>query len=202
MIDFAPLRSGKLTIVALSDGLGVEELRQATNDMIDAMRGLIGDATDADVVFVPDDPDAYDSFAETPEEAVMSWTLGHVIVHTTASAEEAAFQAVELARGVRYRRLRSRYEVPWQSMTSVAQCIHRLEESRRMRLASLDMWPDKPFLNNTYELKYGGHNSPDAEPPQVNAVGRFLLGLKHDDDHLGQIAEIMHQSKKASQAPS
>lgn len=200
MIDFAPLRAGNLTIVDLSDGLDVQELRQATNEMIDAMRGLIADAIDGDVNFVPYDPDAYDSFASTADEVVMSWTLGHVIVHTTASAEEAAFQAVELARGVRYRRLRSRYEVPWQSITTIAQCVHRLEESRRMRLASLDMWPDEPFLQNTYELKFGAPNSAAVEPPQVNAVGRFLLGLKHDDDHLGQIAEIMRQAREARRA--
>ena len=36
-------------------------------------------------------------------------------------------------------------ELPWQTVTTMAQCLHRLQESRRMRLASLEMWPDNPF---------------------------------------------------------
>jgi hypothetical protein len=31
----------------------------------------------------------------------------------------------------------------------------------------------------------------------MNAVGRFMLGLKHDDEHLAQIAEIVRQAKAA-----
>jgi hypothetical protein len=122
--------------------------------------------------------------------------LGHVIVHVTASAEEAAYQAVELARGVRYRRLRSRYEVPWQTVTTIEQCRQRLEESRRMRLASLDMWPDKPFLANTYKLQIGPAVVTEGYP-QANCVVRFLLGLMHEDEHLDQITEIVRQARAA-----
>jgi hypothetical protein len=110
-----------------------------------------------------------------------------VIVHVTASAEEAAAIAAELARGVRYHG-RSRSEVPWQTVTTIGQCKQRLEESRRMRLASLDMWPDQPQLDNTYKY-YGGN--------PVNAVVRFAYGLKHDDDHLDQIADIVSQARNA-----
>ena len=197
MIDYSPIREGRQSIVEITDGLGAEELRRLTDQMIDTMRDLIADCTDEDVVFVPDDPDAYDSVAATAEEVYMSWTLGHVIVHVTASAEEAAFQAAELARGVRYRQLRSRYEVPWQSMTTIAQCLHRLEESRRMRHGSLDMWPDEPFLDNTFVLKVGAPPSVTEGRPEVNAAAKFLLGLMHDDSHLGQIAEIVRQAKEA-----
>jgi hypothetical protein len=45
-------------------------------------------------------------------ELALPWTLGHVIVHITASAEESAFLAAELARGVHRRTGRSRFEVP------------------------------------------------------------------------------------------
>ena len=166
------------------------------------MRDLIAGCTDADVVFVPDDPEAYDSAAATAEEVHMSWTLGHVIVHVTASAEEAAFQAAELARGVRYRQIRSRYEVPWQSVTTIAQCVHRLEESRRMRHGSLDMWPDEPFLDNTFVLKVGASESITKDRPEVNAAAKFLLGLLHDDSHLGQIAEIVRQAKETRLEPA
>jgi hypothetical protein len=116
-----------------------------------------------------------------------------VIVHTTASAEEAAFLAAEMARGVQPHG-RSRYETPWEMVTTIAQCRQRLQESRRMRLASLEMWPDEPHLENVYEAWPGG--------PPVNVLGRFVLGLRHDSDHLDHIAKIVHQAQTAcTQSP-
>jgi hypothetical protein len=103
--------------------------------------------------------------------------LGHVIVHTTASAEESAALAAEMARGVEFHG-RSRSEIPWRDVTTIAQCRHRLEESRRMRLASLDMWPDEPYLDNRHQ--------PWPGAGRLDAYGRFVLGLLHDDDHLGK----------------
>jgi hypothetical protein len=111
-----------------------------------------------------------------------------VIVHTTASAEEAAALAAELARGVQPHG-RSRFETPWQTVKTIAQCRRRLEESRRMRLTSLEMWPDEPHLDDIYEAWPGG--------PQVNAMSRFVLGLMHDDSHLAQIAGIVRQAQTA-----
>jgi len=197
MIDFNPVKERSQPIAELAKTLVPEDLRRETNEMIDTICDLISGCEDVDVVFEPDDPNAYDSAAETAEEVYMSWTLGHVIVHVTASAEESAYLAAELARGVRFRRLRSRYEVPWQSMTTIEQCRRRLEESRRMRLASLDMWPDEPFLDNTYTLKVGGPAVVTDGHPEANAVVRFLLGLLHDDSHLGQIEEIVRQARVA-----
>lgn len=185
MIDFAPIRDRSLSIIDLAAAFGPDDLRRETDEMIDAMQGLIADCVDADVIFVPNDPEAYDSAAATTDEVHLSWTLGHVIVHVTASAEESAYLAVELARGVRYRRLRSRYEVPWQTVTTIEQCRHRLEESRRMRLASLELWPDQPYLDNTRRR---------TRDLSLNAVAQFLLGLKHDDDHLDQIENIVRQA--------
>lgn len=118
----------------------------------------------------------------------MPWTLGHVIVHTTASAEESAAIAAELARGVAYHD-RSRHEVPWTEVQTIAGCRQRLEESRRMRLASLRMWPDAAHLENEYQAWANG--------PTVNAVGRFVLGLMHEESHLEQIAEIVRQARAA-----
>jgi DinB superfamily len=168
-----------------TDGLTVDDLRGLTNEMIDTMLELIKDSTDAGVTFEPSDPDAYDSDAVTDEELRMPWTLGHVIVHATASSEEAASIASELARGVQWHG-RSRSEVPWRTVTTIEQCRHRLEESRRMRLASLDTWPDKPYLDNTYE--------PRPDVPPINCVRRFLNGLRHDSNHLAQIEEIVRQA--------
>jgi DinB superfamily len=157
--------------------------------MIDQMLALIADCVDQDVTYVPIDPDANDKFAANASEVGLSWTLGHVIVHTTASAEEAAFLAAELARGVPYRGARSRYEVPWQSVTTIAQCRARLEESRRMRLASLELWPLPPHLDNTY--------STERFPEPINATVRFGFGLRHDDSHVEQIKKIVQQTKAA-----
>ena len=190
MLDFTPIRSGLVSITEFASGLTKEELWTLTNEMIDTMLALIAGCTDEDVVFVPEDPDAFDEFAETEDELDLAWTLGHVIVHVTASAEEAAFLAAELARGVPMRVRRSRYEVPWENVTTIAQCRHRLEESRRMRLASLEMWPDEPDLENHYIYR--------RTNAKINAQTRFVFGLKHDDDHLEQIAEIVRQARAAS----
>lgn len=188
MLDFTPLRNREKQIDDLAAGLTVDDLRRLTNEMVDTMLDLIADATDEDVRFVPVDPHASDPYATDPTEGNLPWTLGHVIVHTTASAEEAAFLAAELARGVPHHG-RSRSEVPWQSVTTIAQCRHRLEESRRMRLASLDMWPDQPYLDNTYQ------RTPKSR--KINAIAYFLFGLSHDDSHLEQIREIMRQARAA-----
>ncbi len=189
MLDFAPVRKKEMTMAQLVANLSPNDLRRETNEMIDAMLGITADCTDADVTFVPDDPQADDRFAAAEAERNMPWTLGHVIAHVTASAEESAYLAVELARGVAYRGGRSRSEVPWQTVKTIAQCRQRLEESRRMRLASLEMWPEQPHLENTYVPREG--------VPPMNALARFVLGLRHDDDHLKHIAEIVRQAKAA-----
>jgi hypothetical protein len=191
MLDFTPLRNGQLTMAQLTAGLTAGDLRQLTHEMIDTMLALIADCHDGDVTFVPHDPEANDSYAADPAVVDLPWTLGHVIVHATASAEESAFLAAELARGVRFEKRRSRSELPWETVTTIAQGRHRLEESRRMRLASLELWPDEPYLDNVY------YSRPDG--PAINAVGRFVYGLVHDDSHLGQIAEIVRQARKSSQ---
>src|SRR5436305_1112305 len=120
-----------------------------------------------------------------PEEKNLVWTLGHVAVHTTASSEESAALALTLARGLTPEG-RSRYEVPWRSVQTIDQVRHRFEESRRMRLAMLDAWPDEPHLEVLYSV------SPRFGP--FNATARFLMGLYHDDDHLGQLRELMRQA--------
>lgn len=186
MLNFKALKDKTITLNELVADLTPDDLRHLTNEMIETMQNLISNCTDADVTFEPDDPAAYDSFAENPDEINLAWTLGHVVVHTTASAEESAALAAELARGVEFHG-RSRYEVPWRNITTIEQCRRRLNESRRMRLASLDMWPQQPHLDNTYKSSAG----------QINAVGRFVLGLKHDYDHLEQIANIVDQARLA-----
>src|SRR5436853_7289691 len=111
MIDFTPVRNHDLSLLELvtRDHLTPADLQRLTNEMVDRMLELIANSTDADVTLVPFDPDANDTFAESPDVVDLAWTLGHVIVHTTSSAEEGAFLGAELARGVTPCPGRSRY---------------------------------------------------------------------------------------------
>jgi len=190
MLDFTPVRKKEIPFTNLTKDLTVDDLRKLTNEMIDYQLSVIADCTDADVVFEPDDPNAHDTYAANPDEEDLAWNLGHLVVHVTASSEESAFLAVEMARGVEYQQRRSRSEVHWTTVTTIEQCCARLEESRRMRLASLAMWPDEPYLDNTFTSERSGL--------VINPITRFVLGLSHDDAHLAQIKEVVRQAKAAN----
>ena len=164
------------------------DLIRLTDAMIQTVHATIADCRDADVTFVPADPAANDTFAADSSVVNLAWTLGHVIVHATASAEEAAFSAAELARGIE-RPGRTRYEVPWETVTTIAQCRARLDESRRMRLATLDVWPDPPHRETVFRYRE------DGKP--FNAYERFIGGLQHAQSHVAQIHDIVGQAKAA-----
>ncbi|MBV6394212.1 MAG: hypothetical protein KPEEDBHJ_03464 [Anaerolineales bacterium] len=189
MIDFTPVREKKATLRDLAPGLGRDDLARELNEMYDHIQSLIREATDADATFQPVDPAADDAYAVEGEESI-AWTLGHVIVHLTASMEESAALSAELARGVEFHG-RSRWEVDWKTVRTIETCRERLEDSRRMCLAALDMWPREPHLENTYLP------SPTVKP--YNCIARFLSGLKHASDHLGQIGEILRQAGSAQE---
>ena len=188
MLDFTPVRNKEKTMTELFGHLTPDDLRRVTNEMIDRQLDMIAGCTDEDVTFIPEDPKANDTYAATDVEVNMPWTLGHVIVHVTASAEESAFLAAELARGVK-REGRSRSEVYWETVKTIEECRQRLAESRRMRLAMLQVWPDRPHMDNTIEVKH----LKDA----LNPAAQFVRGLSHDDSHLSQLADIVRQAKAA-----
>lgn len=188
MIDFKPYREKRVTLMDLAAGLTAADLRALTEEMVAAQTASLDGAADADIVFVPDDPEADDQYADNPENLKLAWTLGHVVVHATASSEEAAAHALTLARGLPVLG-RSRHEVPWEQATTVAFCRTRLQESLRMRLAMLNAWPADPHLETTYQAREGA--------PANNAVARFLGGLSHDDSHLEQMGKIAAQAKAA-----
>src|SRR5260221_7605198 len=167
MLDFSPVQRGEKTSQNLDAGLSREDLSKLTEDMSDPNLEAIREAVDEDVDLVPDDPDANDKFAARPEEVGLAWTLGHVVVHATASSEESAALALTLARGLPVDG-RSRYEVPWEGVHAAAFIRERIEESRRMRLAMLAACPDQPHLDNFY--------SPSEGRPPMNPSGRFLSG--------------------------
>ncbi len=186
MLDFQPVREKKITLQDLVQDLTKDDLRRELNEMYDEVSRLIAGCTDAHVTFEPVDEKADDPYSVKGEESI-AWTLGHVIVHLTASMEESASIASELARGVNYHG-RSRWEVPWRDATTIAFCSTRMAESRRMCHASLEIWPDPPHIENTY--------TPSEGALPHTCVSRFASGLKRASDHLGQIAEIVRQAKE------
>ena len=90
MLNFESVLDGQLELNDLISGFRPVDLRDITNAMVDHVLLLIRDCVDADVVFTPIDTKAYDPYAKLREERRMAWSLGHVIVHITASAEETA----------------------------------------------------------------------------------------------------------------
>lgn len=186
MINFSPILEQKMNWTRFAAQFSKQDLIDQTNLLTDHILGLIIEATDADVIFDPEDPEAFDPYTDNPDEQNIGWNLGHIIVHITASNEESAFLAAELARGVELEYRRSRWEVPWETITTITQCRHRLEESRRMLLASLEMWPDTPHLDNFYKSPKG---------LKITPMVRFLLGQNHAASHLAQIEDVIQQAK-------
>jgi hypothetical protein len=187
MIDFTPVRNGVLTMNEFAASLSLTDLRRLTEGSIDRILALLADADDAFVTFVHAVQET-NTPVGTSDEQLLDWTIAHVVVHATASAEEYAVLAAELARGVPYRGP-SRSEVPWQTVTTVAQCRARLLESRRMRLASLQLWPDSPRLDLGYESWAGSG--------WANAKGIFVWGLAYDCEYERQIRRILAAAQRA-----
>jgi hypothetical protein len=171
----------------------VADLKAAMNDSIDFMLNIIKDMSDAQVAFIPDDPNANDPHA-VPGEEHIGWSLAHLIVHATASSEEGAAYSSILARGIPYpREPRLRYETNWHTVKTKAECIQRLEESRRMRQALLDTWPDNPQLDVHCELP---ERALEILGP-LNAPAAFLNSLKHEVGHHEQFIEVARQAREA-----
>ena len=186
-LDFSRVRAREVKLADLVADLSVDDLARATDSSIAQIEEILATATDADVVFVPEDPAADDPAAADPADRDLAWNLGHLVAHVTASAEESAALAQELARGVPFHG-RSRWEVPWKTVTTIDQCRQRLAESRRIRLASLQMWPASP----------PSEVDPDpAIPTWQQARERFARGLSHEDAHVDQIRNVLKQARAA-----
>ncbi|MDQ2809173.1 MAG: DinB family protein [Chloroflexota bacterium] len=121
-------------------------------------------------------------------EGEAGWTLGHLIVHANASAEEGCAVGSSLARGVPFEG-RSRYEVPWETVQTARQLHERVAEGRRICLAFLQTWPDAPHLDLTIT------RIPQFGP--LNAIQVCALGLIHLDGHLDQLREVVRQAQAA-----
>src|SRR5262249_37278463 len=142
--NFSHVRSGTMTYADLARPLTYHDLHELTDEMVDRMLWIVRDATDADVVFVPIDPNASDTFATEGEENI-AWTLGHVIAHAIAAARAKEPPALPppLAPDLTPEVPRP-CEPPGRVATPLPRFPTRLYESRRMRHAFLNAWPDPP----------------------------------------------------------
>lgn len=193
MIDFSQVQQEGVLFYDFAQRFTVEQMRAATLHSIGRLLDLVRPLNDAQVTFAPDDPNANDPFA--PEhERYLGWSVAHLVMHVTASSEEWAGIASILARGIPYpREPRLRYETDWHVVTTQAQVIQRLEESRRMRLAYLDAFPDKPH----YDVFQDISERWIARNGRVNARAAFLQGLRHEVGHWEQIQEAARQAREA-----
>ncbi len=193
IIDFAPVKSGEQKILEYSTQFTVEDLRSVTHASINYLLDLLAGLSDADVTFDPEDPEANDPHAVAGEEHI-GWSLAHLVAHVTATCEEWAAYSSVLARGIPYpAEPRLRYETPWREIKTYAQCVQRLEESRRIRLGYLDTWPDTPNLHIYRQL------SPRfiERVGEINAPAAFLYGLQHEVGHYEQFREVKQQALAA-----
>ena len=196
MIDFSPMHDGKMSYLeyAEQENITPADLKTYSDESIDFLLSLTEGLHDADIVFEPNDPEADDPFAVEGEESI-GWSFGHLIAHVTASSEEGAAFSSLLARGVAAEE-RPRYETPWREITTVAQVRQRLEESRRMRNAYLETWPDAPLLDvyrvisERFVDRFGN----------MNASAAFLFGLSHEVGHYEQIKDVRQQALAARAA--
>ena len=193
-LDFTPVRSSAVKLEQFAQMFTVEELRALTLDMLDAVRDIVEQADDAQVLHIPDDPDAFDP-AALPGEERLGWSLAHLVLHVTASAEESAAISSILARGIVYgREPRLRYEPYWRAITSKAQTLARLDECRRICLGYLDAWPDAPHLDIYRETSERSRE----KNGRMNAVATYLYGFMHLDGHLPQFREVLRQALETS----
>lgn len=193
LIDFSPVERGDVKMLEFSKQFTIADLKAATNASIDTILEFIQGMSDAQMTFLPFDPDADDPHAVEGEEKI-GWSLAHLIVHVTATAEEGAAFSSILARGIPYpKEPRLRYETNWHTVTTKTQALQRLEESRRIRLAYLDTWPDSPHLDVYREaseksIEKFGH---------INAPSSFMSSLKHEWGHFAQFREVRRQAIEA-----
>jgi len=195
-IDFRPVFDGEQQLLDYAAQFSVADLRQASEDSVAWLTGIVAGLDDAEINFVPQDPEADDPFADESEQHI-GWSIGHLVAHVTASCEEWAAYSSLLARSVGYpAEPRLRYETPWRALNTRARALQRLQESLRMRLGYLDAWPDTPDLQLKREL------SPRfiARFGEFNATTCFLFGLQHEVGHYGQFEDVRAQIKAARAA--
>ena len=84
---------------------------------------------------------------------------------------------------------RLRHERNWREVTTCAETIARLEECRRIGLAYLATWPDRPDLSTKRLMPE------DFKWPGPNAPISFLAGLMHWHKHIEQFQQVAEQAR-------
>ncbi len=191
-IDFAPVRSQEITMIELAKRYSQDDLRAATHEYLDFLLEIVNSVNDAQLFVEPNDPDANDPYSKPGEERI-GWSLAHLVLHTTASMEESAAFSSILARGVAVGG-RLRYEQHWKEVATRAEVLQRIAESRRMCLAYLDTWPDKPHLD--VFRQYADSASIRTTPP--NGPASYLNGLSHGYRHIDQIRRVAGEAGAAT----
>jgi len=179
-IDLGAVRAGKISFADAIADIQPANLLDMAGEVFDALEAILANATDASILFVPHD-------AAAAGQSEQGWPVNHIIAHLTASFEEIATAASIVARGVQIKeRLPLRYETPLQELSTLQLVQARLRESRRICLALLNAWPDKPHLDVTITL------IPQFGP--LNAIGLYIIGIGHATSHLDQLRDTIQQA--------
>ena len=194
-VDFSLVFEGEIKLLEFSAQFTRFDLRRASDESLDTIRGFIAGLSDEEVTFDPIDESANDPYAVAGEEKI-GWSLAHLVAHVTASSEEGAAFSSLLARGIAAEE-RPRYETPWRELQTVDQCLQRIEESRRIRNAYLETWPDKPHLKVNRVLPEGVREQFRERFGDMNASSAFLFGLMHEVGHYEQFREVRRQALAA-----
>lgn len=180
MIDFSRI-TGPQSFPLLNEiaaEVDWRDLPALTNELYDALAAELTKVDYVALSFVPNDPKA------TAGDEV-GYMIPQIIAHLTATQEEAAAHAAQLARGS-VPEGRSRYETPSEGLQTVEQVRNRLQESRRICLAYLQAWPDQPHFEVTFVP------FPIAGPQ--TALVRYLTGMFHTNNHLEQLRDVVGQA--------
>src|SRR5258708_31685287 len=144
LINFQPVYNKEKTLGDLASQYSNADLHAALNSYVDFTIQIINSVSDEQALYIPFDPGANDPYATTEAERHVGWSLVHLVMHVTASAEEAAAFSSILARGIAIGgRLRS--ERDWRYVATCAEAVARLEECRRICLAYPGTWADHAY---------------------------------------------------------
>lgn len=195
LIDFTSVRGDRARIAEFSEQFTLADLRAWVSRYVNATREIVDSVTDADLFYLPHDPDANDTFATNEDEKFIGWSLAHLVLHVTASAEEGATFTSLLARGIALAvGTRTRWEKDWKLVTTRAEIEQRLAECERLCLSYLSAVPDNPHLDVF-------RNMPEKlSHLRINAVGALLFSLMHWDEHLPQFRQVADQARANSAA--
>lgn len=186
LINFEPVYKKEMTLGDLAAQFDNARLREALNNYVDFTIQIVNSLSDEQAIYIPSDPTADDPYAASEVERHIGWSLVHLVMHVTASAEEAAAFSSILARGVSIGG-RLRYEQDWRYVTTCTEAVARLEECRRICLSYLATWPDQPHLDT---IRVMPEHMSWMKP---NAPISFLAGLMHWNAHVEQLQKAAEQ---------